>query len=84
MAALSDLERLHLYERIMREFSDRALPCGIKKPELRAAVNAADQWIDDNASSFNAALPQPARGTLSAKQKALILMLIIARRFDFS
>jgi len=60
------------------------LPCGIKKPELRAAVNAADQWIDDNASSFNAALPQPARGILSSKQKALILMMIIARRFDFS
>jgi hypothetical protein len=50
--------------------------------ELRAAVDAIDQWIDDNASSFNSSIPQPARSSLTAKQKARLLVWVVRRRFE--
>lgn len=52
----------------------------INRNDLRAAINAADDWADANAVSFNQALPQPARGSLTAAQKAMLLMIVIARR----
>lgn len=58
--------------------------CGITKADLLAAVNAADDWVDSNAASFNAALPQPAKAALSAKQKAHILMFVVGRRWEVS
>jgi hypothetical protein len=52
----------------------------LTKADLRAAVDAADQWTDDNASSFNLALPQPARGQLTATQKTILLCYVAMRR----
>lgn len=52
------------------------------KADLRAAINAADQWIDDNAASYNSALPAAARTTLTAKQKARILVHVIRKRYE--
>jgi len=56
----------------------------VAKPDLRAAVNAMDQWIDDNATAFNLAIPQPARGVLTTRQKAWLFSLVIKRRFEVS
>jgi hypothetical protein len=53
---------------------------GITKADLRAAVDATDQWIEDNSVAFNAALPQPARGALSATQKTLLFVYVAMRR----
>lgn len=82
MAVLSDNDRLATWANLMREFSNLRSPIGITKADLRAALNAADQWADDNASEFNLAMPQPARGSLTAKQKALLLMFVIAKRHE--
>jgi len=60
MAVLGDSERFEVWAQVMRE---QPMP-GITKPELRAAVNALDTWLNDNAAAANAALPQPARGAL--------------------
>lgn len=60
------------------EIGDRL---GITKPELRAAINALDTWLNDNAAAANAALPQPARGALTVEQKAALLSYVIARRY---
>lgn len=54
---------------------------GLTKLDLRAALDAADQWVSDNASSYNTALPQPARAALSAAQKARLLALVLHYRF---
>jgi dTDP-4-dehydrorhamnose reductase len=60
---------------------DRVYDIGsVVKADLRAAVDAIDQWADDNASAFNSAIPQPARSSLNSKQKAALLMLVVARR----
>lgn len=77
MAVLGDSERFEVWAQVMRELS---MP-GITKPELRAAVNALDTWLNDNAAAANAALPQPARGVLTVEQKAALLSYVIARRY---
>lgn len=82
MAVLSDVER----EKVWADFMATAGPLletffGMSKNDIRAAVNAADQWADDNAPSYNTALPQPARGAMAAKAKARLLVWVIERRW---
>lgn len=80
MAVLSDADRRALWAEYQRSpEAGETLPL---KADLRAAVDAVDQWIDDNAASFNAAIPQPARGALTARQKARLLALVLKRRFE--
>jgi hypothetical protein len=64
----------------MRELSDRRETMPWTKDVLREAVNAVDQWVSDNAASYNAALPAAFRSTASAAQKAFILVLVVTRR----
>lgn len=54
------------------------------RADLKAAIAAADSWADSNAASFNSAIPQPARGALTARQKARLLMAVVKRRFEVS
>lgn len=77
MAVLSDTLRA----KIWRELMARAeFPGTIVKADLRAAVNAVDDWIDQNGAVLNAALPQPFRGAATARQKALLLALACLER----
>lgn len=81
MAVLADEERRRIWAHIQRKWREWGLgTTAFTKDELRAAVNAADQWASDNAASYNAALPQPFRGTATASQKAVLLFSVIARR----
>lgn len=77
MAIMSDEERRRCWAQFMRA---NAEPISITKADLRAALNATDQWIDDNAGAYNLALPQPARGALSATQKTLLFVYVAMRR----
>lgn len=77
MAALSTAERIEVWAQMMREAT---ATLDLTKAELRAAVDAVDDWADANAASFNTAIPQPARSALKAKQKAALLMYVVARR----
>lgn len=52
--------------------------------DLRAAINAIDDWAEANQASFNTAIPQPARGLLTAKQKAVLLKYVIDKRADLA
>ena len=54
----------------------------LAKADLRAAVDAVDDFLDANAATINAAIPQPARGALTTKQKALLLMYVVAKRYN--
>lgn len=81
MAVLSDSERLASWREIMNTLSQSRLSCSLTKDQLWAAVDAADNWINSNAASYNSALPAVARTGLSAKQKALILAVVIMRRY---
>lgn len=66
---------------IMRLYSDRHDPCALTKDQLAAAVDAVDGWIEANAIAFNNALPQPARGALTAAQKAELLYRVTLKRY---
>lgn len=80
MAVLSNADRREVWAEFMRS-TEAGETFSITKAELRAAVDAIDGWVDDNAASFNAAIPQPARGALTARQKARLLSRVIAQRF---
>jgi hypothetical protein len=82
MAVLSTADRAALWADAMREMSALGASCSITKADLRAALDAADVWADSNAASYNAALPQPARTALSARQKARLLAYVIMRRYE--
>jgi hypothetical protein len=79
MAALSDSDRAALHAEFMRE-RDNVLGLGITKAELRAAVNAVDDWAESNTAAFNSAIPQPARSAMTVKQKTLLLSYVILKR----
>lgn len=82
MAVLSDAQRKEIWAQMMRDLSDVREPIGVTKTDLRAAVDAADQWAQDNAASFNSALPQPARNALTAGQKSRLLAYVIQKRWN--
>lgn len=57
-------------------------PHAVLKADIRAAIAAADQWVEDNKVSYNNALPVAARTNLTATQKSRILTYVIKRRFQ--
>jgi hypothetical protein len=82
MANLSENARIAIWSEIMQELSDAREPVSIVKADLRAAVNAIDAWLSDNAASLNSAIPQPARGALTTAQKSRLLRLVARRRYE--
>lgn len=70
--------RLKLGQRLSRDHE----PLGMNRPDLDAAVVAVDQWVSDNVANFNSALPAKAQSDLTKQQKAELLMLVVARRFE--
>lgn len=80
MALLSEGDRVEVWSRWMRE--NNIATASLTKTELRAAVDAIDQWVEDNASAFNQAIPLAARTALTAKQKAWLLFFVVRRRFE--
>lgn len=84
MTTLGDDDRRAIWGKFMSDASARRelIGSGITKQELRAVVDAIDQWIDDNAAAFNAVLPEPGRTQLTTKQKVEIFMAIVKRRWE--
>lgn len=80
MAVLSDNDRADLVAVISRDLSYLREALALTKAQLRAAVDAADNWADANAAEYNAALPVAARTALTANQKARLLMYVIRQR----
>lgn len=85
MAVLSDSDRFETMGEVMRKqnitFSLASDITGLTKPELRAAINALDDYLNTNASAINLAIPQPARGTLTTAQKAALMVYVIHKRY---
>jgi hypothetical protein len=79
MAALTEPARAETHGRFMRE--ETTTFGAVTKADLRAAVNALDDFMEANAAAINAAIPQPARSALTAAQKARLLALVVLRRW---
>lgn len=78
--ALSEGDRQDVTAKLQRLAQWKVLSCGITKAELKAAIDAADDWIEANQASFNSALPTAARTILSLVQKTLILCYVAMKR----
>ena len=81
MALLPDTDRVEVWVQMMNDLSGRREATPFLKDDLRAAIDAADQWVSDNQASFNTALPEPFKSTGSTSQKALVLQFVIQKRF---
>ena len=80
MAQLDSTDRARIWRALMRYWSNLREVCGVSKADLLAAVDATDVWIDDNAGSFNSALPVAARTNLTATQKTLLFCCVALMR----
>lgn len=84
MAVLEESARSGLWAEVMRRLSAERQAVAISKTDLRAAVDAVDDWVEAAAASFNNALPAAARSGLTAKQKAMLLAWVVMKRFEVS
>lgn len=83
MAVLTNNARRELWRSYMQEMSAQQQAVGpITKADLRAAVDALDDFLNTNASAINQAIPQPARSALTVPQKARLLVYVVERRFS--
>lgn len=81
MAVLSDGDRQLVRDEWMRDPAFSGETCSITKADIRAAINALDDFLNTNAASINTAIPQPARSALSTAQKARLLNYVIRKRY---
>lgn len=82
MANLTDAERLEcraLWNDLNAK--ERLRIAGLTKADMAAAVNALDTFFDQNAAAINTAIPQPARTALTVRQKALLVVAVIRKRY---
>jgi hypothetical protein len=76
--ALDAVNRFRVLAQVMRNWPGSL--GGVTKTQLRDAVDATDDWIEANQTSFNAALPQPFRGSANLAQKTFLLCYVAMRR----
>jgi len=76
MAVLDDTQRQEVRDAFMRMRNIG----GLTKPELRAAIDDTDDWLDANLTSLNTAVPEPFRSVATLEQKTLLLCHVLLRR----
>lgn len=81
MAVLTDPDRAAAWGEYMQEVSAAREPLDLTKADIRAAVNAIDNFLNANATALNSAIPQPARGALTTAQKARLLTMVVRYRY---
>lgn len=59
---------------------DNLATTAFTKPDLAAAVNATDDWIEANQGAFNTALPAAFRTNATLAQKTLLFCYVAMRR----
>lgn len=80
MAVLSAASRAVIAAHIQRPQQGLGPLAALTKTDLRAAVDATDDWIDANSAAFNTALPATARTALTQQQKTLLFCYVALRR----
>lgn len=82
MATLTTEQRRAIWEKIMRTADNCG---GVTKQQLLDTINAVDDWWETTgAAAGNAAIPQPQRGILKAKQKARLFVAPLEARYEVS
>lgn len=81
MAVLSAQDRARIQTGLMRYLPFGGVP-NVLKADLLAAVNATDDWIDQNAAAYNTALPVAFRTNASTAQKTLLFCIVALMRVN--
>lgn len=82
MATLSENSREQISVIIQSEISSESLSVGsMTSSDIRAAVDATDDWQNSNAASFNTALPSAAQFNLSPTLKNRLFNLVAKNRW---
>ena len=82
MAVLDEANRVAVWEQQMRDPELVAEMYGsMTKSDLRAAVNAIDDYFETNKTTINNTLPAAAKAAMTTKQKAKLLVYVLARRY---
>jgi hypothetical protein len=79
MATLSTADRQRIWRGLMRYWSNLRETTDVGKALLLTLVGETDQWIDDNAASYNSALSV---NSLTATQKTLLFCAVALLRVD--
>lgn len=81
MAAMIDADRQDAARKwIHKAFLDLNATATLDTVAIKAAIDAADDWVDANAGSFNTALPAAFRTTATLAQKALLIAFVAMKR----
>lgn len=81
MAVLTDNQRAAVCADFQRDKSLAREAFGnLTKDDIRAAINALDNYFDTNAAVINLAIPQPARSALTGQQKLDLVLRVLQRR----
>lgn len=82
MATLTDEQRLEC-RALWNDLSagERLTIAGLTKADIAAAVAGIDAYFDTSAAAINTAIPQPARAALTVRQKALLVVAVIRKRY---
>jgi len=81
MAVLDEAARAAIWADIMSTLSRERESVGITKADLRAAVDAIDNFLETNANAINNAFPAAAKSGLTISQKARLLAYVTLRRW---
>lgn len=81
MAVLNGSDRTGIWAELMRQLGQYG-SVSINRVELKAAVDALDDFLEANSAAINQAIPQPARGALNGSQKAFIVSAVARRRAE--
>jgi hypothetical protein len=84
VATLPTADRQRIWRALMRYLSSIQDPIALVKIDLQAAVDAADTWVNNNAGSFNSALPAAAQSGLTTGQKSLLLCAVVLMRYNLA
>lgn len=77
----ADIDRIR--RGLMRWWSTLREPTAtFDKTALRAAIVAADAWVDANSAAYNSALPVAFRNNATTSQKSLLLVAVVLMRFN--
>lgn len=79
MAVLVDADRALVWQQWMSA-NDESIT--LAKADMRAVVDSADTWVDDNAAAFDAAFPIDAQGVLTNRQKQKMVIEILQLRME--
>jgi len=84
MAVLPEEDRQRIHRGIMRYWSGLFEQVAVTKTQLKSAVDATDQWIEDNQASYNSALPTAFRNNATTAQKTLLFCAVALGRVSMN